>query len=355
MNKTLVLSLSALALLAAGCQGQAPETENDGAEEKPYAVIEAETRTVTLTVKYPATLRGRQDIAVYPRMEGKIVAVHVTEGQRVKAGQRLFTIDPVPFRAALATARANMRAARAKAAAAELTLKSKRELKKRNVVSDFAVAQADIELESARAELDQARAALDNAEHDLSHTEVKSPTAGVVGDLPHKIGALVSSSMSRPLTVVSDNAEMAAHFALNERELAGLLRRHGSREKALEAMPPVRWEMSDGGVHEGPGRVATISGILDEATGTVNARAIFDNASGLLISGAAGNILMPLTLEDAVVIPQSCASELQDRLIVHRIKDGKAEMTRIRVHPLNDGKHYIVTEGLAAGDKIRAN
>lgn len=309
--------------------------------------------STTLTLKYPATLRGRQDIAIYPQIEGKIVKVCVEEGQTVKRGQPLFVINQIGYRAALATAQANIQAANARVDNALLTLKSKQQLKQQKVVSSFTVEQAANALKTARAELAQAHAEKRNAANNLSYTIVRSPSAGVVGTLPYKIGALVSPQMSQPLTSVSDNARMVAFFSLTESQLTRLIRKYGSKVAALKEMPSVKWEMSDGCIYEMKGRVATISGILDAQTGSVSVRAIFNNDKGLLISGAAGNVLMPMSISGAVVIPQTVVSELQDKMIVYRMVNGKPVMTQIKVYPINDGNNYIVTEGLKAGDKIK--
>lgn len=329
-------------------------------EEKDKNIIKEHTEAITVQVqpvmlilKYPATLRGRQDIAIYPQIEGKIVKVCVEEGQNVQRGQPLFVIDQAGYRASLATAQANVQAARAKVDNARLILESKQQLKQQKVVSDFTVAQAANALKTAQAELAQAQAERSNAANNLSYTTVRSPSAGVIGTLPYKIGALVSPTMAQSLTYVSDNARMMAYFSLNEQQLTSLFHQYGSKDKALKNMPAVQWEMSNGHVYEHRGKVATISGILDPQTGSVSVRAVFDNESRMLISGATGNVLIPMTIEHAIVIPQTAVSELQDKMIVYRMVNGQPEMTQIKVHPVNDGKTYIVTEGLKAGDRIR--
>lgn len=298
-------------------------------------------------------MRGEQDIAIYPQIEGKIVKVCVEEGQRVQQGQPLFIIDQAGYRASLATAQANVQAARAKVGDARLRLESKQELKQQNVVSNFTVAQASYALKTAQAELAQAKAERNNAANNLSYTVVRSPSDGVVGTLPFKMGSFVSPTMTQPLTYVSNNARMIAYFSLNEQQLTSLFYQYGSKDKALKNMPEVQWEMSNGHVYEHRGKVATISGILDPQTGSVSVRAAFSNENKLLISGATGNVLLPIKIERAIVIPQTAISELQDKMIVYRMVNGQPKMTQIKVYPINDGKTYIVTEGLKAGDRIK--
>ena len=173
-------------------------------------------------------------------------------------------------------------------------------------------------MKTAQAELAQARAEHDNAANNLSYTVVRSPSAGVIGTLPYKTGSLVSPTMIQPLTYVSDNSRMIAYFSLTEQQYSALLRQYGNKEKTLREMPSVEWEMGDGSRYEHQGRVATISGILDSQTGSVSVRAAFDNPDQLLISGAMGNILLPMTIKNAVVIPQTSVTELQDRMMVYK-------------------------------------
>lgn len=351
MKKNRYWGLVAAVLMLTACQ-EGKKTGTTTSEQKTGTIV-VKAQTATLTLKYPATLRGEQDIAIYPQIEGKIVKVCVEEGQRVRQRQPLFVIDQAGYRASLATAKANVQAARAKVDNARLILESKQQLKQQKVVSDFTVVQAANALKTALAELAQAQAERNNAANNLSYTIVRSPSAGVIGTLPYKIGSLVSSTMTQPLTYVSDNARMIAYFSLNEHQLTSLFYQYGSKDKALKGMPAVQWERSDGHVYEQQGKVATISGILDPQTGSVSVRAVFDNESRMLISGATGNVLLPMKIERAIVIPQTAVSELQDKMIVYRMVNGQPKLTVIKVYPINDGKTYIVTEGLKAGDRIK--
>lgn len=342
--------LLALPLLLAGC-GQKTAKEAETPQKVETMVVT--TQTTTITMRYPATMRGQQDIDIYPQIEGKITRVCVEEGQHVRQGQPLFIINQTGYRAALATAQANVLAARARVDNARLTLRSKQQLRSQKVVAAFTVDQAAIALRSARAELAQAEAEARNAANNLSYTIVRSPSTGVVGTLPLKVGSLVTPTMARPMTTVAQNAMMVAYFSLTEQQLLTLFRQYGGKEEALRRMPAVHWEASDGSVYEQAGRVVTISGILDPQTGSVSVRAAFSNSRGMLLSGAAGNVLMPMTIAHAVVIPQTVVSELQDKKIVYKKVNGTFKMTPITVYPVNDGKVYIVTSGLRAGDIIK--
>ena len=249
-----------------------------------YETMKVSTTDKALTTAYSATIRGRQDIEIYPQVSGTITELCVTEGEKVQKGQTLFIIDQVPYKAALNTAEANVQSARAALATAE---------------NDFLTAQAG---------LAQAEAQEVNARNDLSYTVVKSPSAGVVGTLPYRVGALVSASISQPLTTVSDNSSMYVYFSMTENQLLSLVRQYGTLDSALIQMPAIQLQLNDRSLYEEKGRIESISGVIDRQTGTVSVRAVFPNPDRLLHSGASGNVILPSTYEDCIVIPQEATS-----------------------------------------------
>ena len=160
---------------ATGCK-QAPPAQM----ETEYEVMTVSPADRMISSAYSATIRGRQDIDIYPQVSGTLTKVCVTEGQRVKNGQTLFIIDQVPYEAALQTAVANVESAKASLATAQLTYDSKEELYKENVISSFDLSTAKNSLLAAKAQLAQAKAQEVSARNNLSYTVVKSPADGVV-------------------------------------------------------------------------------------------------------------------------------------------------------------------------------
>ncbi len=347
--RKIIFTLLAVALLASSCKEQRQE-----ASRQAYPVITVQKSAVEVTNDYPATIRGRQDIEIYPQVSGKIVKVAVTEGQRVSRGQTLFVIDQVAYRAALQNAEANVRAARAAAATARQTYVGKRELFEQKVVSEFELNTAHNAMLTAEAQLAQAKAQEVSARNDLSYTVVASPANGVVGTIPYRVGALVSSSSASPLTTVSDNSEMYVYFSMPENSMLALIRKYGSVDKTIKQMPAVQLRLNDGTLYGKKGRVESISGVIDRQTGAVSLRAAFPNTGGLLHSGGSGNVLITEGIGSALTIPQGATYELQDKVFVYRVVDGKAKSTRIEVTPLNEQKKYIVRSGLKPGDVIVA-
>lgn len=328
--------------------GQAPTAMGPGQ----YAVMTVSTTDREIPSNYSATIRGRQDIDIYPQVSGTIFQLCVTEGQRVSNGQTLFIIDQVPYKAALQTAEANVAAAEASVATAQLTYDSKKELYARKVVSLFDLSTAENNLLTAKAQLAQAEAQRVNAANNLSYTVVKSPANGVVGTLPYRVGALVSASIPQPLTTVSDNSEMYVYFSMTENQLLDLTRRYGSIEETLKNMPDVELQLNDGSLYDQTGRIESISGVIDTSTGSVQLRAAFPNKGGLLHSGGSGNIILTTNYKDCIAIPQAATFELQDKVYVYKLVDGKASSAPVQVASISNGTEYIVLSGLVPGDVI---
>ena len=331
----------------ASCK-QAP----DAGVKSSYAVMQIEPTDKELSSSYSATIRGRQDIDIYPQVSGTIEKLCVTEGQKVRRGQLLFIIDQVPYRAALKTATANVEAARAATSTAELTYKSNKELYAQKVVSEFSLKTAENSYLTAKAQLAQAEAQEISARNNLSYTEVKSPSDGVVGALPYRVGALVGANLSYPLTTVSDNSDMYVYFSMTENQLLALTRQYGDMDEALKNMPEVELILNDNSVYQKKGTIESISGVIDRQTGTVVARVVFPNESRLLHSGASGTVIVPTTYKDCIVIPQEATVQLQDKTVVYKVVDGKAVSALSTVAGINDGREYVVLDGLEVGDEI---
>ena len=350
MKQTFVKAAVMACFMAAVSCGQAP-TAMGPAE---YAVMTIATTDREIPINYSATIRGRQDIAIYPQVSGTIFELCVNEGQTVSKGQPLFIIDQVPYKAALQTAEANVAAAKAGVATAQLTYDSKKELFARNVVSQFDLSTANNNLLTAKAQLAQAEAQRVNAANNLSYTVVKAPANGVVGTLPYRVGALVSASIPQPLTTVSDNSDVYVYFSMTENQLLNLTRQYGSIANTLKNMPDVQLVLNDGSVYDRTGRIESISGVIDTSTGSVQLRAVFPNADGLLHSGGAGSVIVPNIHKDCVVVPQVATFELQNKVYVYKVEDGKAASSMIDVEKINNGREYIVKSGLTPGDVIVA-
>ena len=322
-------------------------------EHQEFPVLQIASESVEIMEFYSASIQGRQDIEIYPQVSGTISRLCVQEGQKVRKEEILFIIDQVPYKAALRKATANVHAAQAQVATARMEYDSKKKLFLENVVSDYDLSAAENALAVAEAGLEQAMAEETDARNNLSYTEVKSPSNGVVGTLPYRVGALVSPSIPVPLTTVSDNSQMYVYFSMTENQLRNHIRQYGSLDETIKNMPPIELQLNDGSVYKEKGKIESISGIIDRQTGTVSVRSAFPNENRLLLSGGIGNIIIPHKEDKAIVIPQNATYEIQDKIIAYKVnKDGTVSATELAVEKLNNGNDYIIRSGLTVGDLI---
>ncbi len=345
-----LMVLSSVALAAVSCGGG---NQMGMGGVKSYAVETVEPTSVTLNSSYPASIQGMQDVEIRPRVGGYITKLCVDEGSVVKKGQALFLIDKVQYEAAVRAADASVKMAEAAVATSKLTLNNKQDLYSKNIISEYDLQTAQNNLRTAEAQLAQAKAQLISAQQDLEFTTVTSPSAGVVGTIPYRVGALVSSSSAQPLTTVSDISKMYVYFSMTEKDLLKFVRKGGTVKELLAAMPEVELQLVDGSIYPAKGKVETLSGVIDKTTGAASIRATFPNDKNILRSGGTGNVLLPSQMDSVITIPQKATFELQDKKFVYVLTDSATVSTReIQISPIDNGVEYVVLEGLTPGEKI---
>lgn len=344
-----VVVLSAISVFSS-CSG-----DSTGAQQSaPALAVETiAPGNIELESLYPATIKGKTDIDVRPMISGNIVAVHVDEGAHVQKGQVLFTIDQVPYQAAVDQAQAAVNVASTAVETAQISVNSNRALREKNIISEHAMQISENQLAQAKAQLAQAQAALTNAKKNLSYTQVTAPSSGVVGSIPLRVGSLASPS-GQALTTVSDNSDVYAYFSLTERQILDMT--DGGKvslNQAIASMPAVKLKLANGSIYPVEGKVATVSGVIDASTGASTVRALFDNTNGVLRSGSTGSVVVPEHYTDVIVIPQTATGEIQGSKYVMIVdNDNVLHQQIIEVAPVQDGKHYVVTSGLKPGDRI---
>lgn len=353
MFKNISFGLAAAgALMALGsCGGkqQAP------AQQAPQvAVMTVESGSSDLSSSYPAIIKGKTDIDIRPQVTGFITKVHVDEGDHVRKGQTLFTIDQVQYQAAVDQAQASLNSAIAAVNTAAVTEANKRKLLDKNIISETEWQLAANSLAQAKAAQAQAQAALVNAKKNLAYTTVVSPSDGVVGSIPNREGSLASPSSAQPLTTVSDNSQVYAYFSLNEKDLLNLTNGGTvSIDQSIGSMPAVKLQLADGTMYPIEGKVSTVSGVISNTTGAASVRALFDNPSRMLRSGNTGNVVIPQHNDNVIVIPQKASFEIQGLRYVYVLNDSNITSTRpVQVLDISNGKDFVVLEGLQPGERI---
>ena len=353
-QKSSILYRLGLLLMASLFVASCGEKKKEAGEKVHYKTMVVGIGDVTLNQQYSARLTGRQIVEVRPQVSGNIMRICINEGDSVRQGQTLFVIDQVPYKAALEVAVSARRSAEAKLSTAKMNYESERLLKQGDVVSDFSVETSRNICLEAEAALAQARAQETNARNSLSYTMVKSPVNGVASMIPWHVGALVSSSISEPLVTVVDDHEVFAYFSMTENQTLDLIEQYGSVAEFIRQAPSVSLLLSNGKAYGQEGRIDAMSGTVDEQTGAVTLRATFPNPSRLLHNGGMATVVVPTHRSSCIVVPQSATYELQNRSFVYKVVDGRTKATAVELFRLNNGREYIVEQGLAAGDTIVA-
>ena len=349
-QKKILLAVAASVLLVSCGGGGGRPTFGDNE----YPVASVGTSSADMQSRYPATINGIQDVEIRPKVSGFLTQINVKEGQTVSAGQVMFVIDNETYQAAVRQAQAAVNTAQSQVNTAKLTFENTKQLHQNRVVGDYELQTAENTYTSAQAQLAQAKAVLANAKETLSFCYVKSPAKGVVGTLPFKKGALVSAS--NVLTHVADISQMEVYFSMTEKDMLALSKAEGGLRGAVDALPAVKLVLADGTEYGLEGKVVTASGVIDQATGSVQLKAHFPNPDHLLKSGGSGSIVIPRKADEAIVIPQSVVMEVQNKKFIYLLKDSnRVAYTEIKVDPQDDGNNYIVTEGLKPGDRYVTN
>ena len=357
MNKQSFLSILAVAVIIASCGNKNDKSAQAGGapQVKEYKTLVLETKSATLNADYPASIQGQQNIEIRPRVEGYIDKIFVDEGAVVKTGQPLFKISAPEYEQQVRTATASIKSAQADLSSAKLAVNKVKPLVEKGIISKYDLESAQYTYESALAALAQANAALVNAKTNLGYTTVTSPVNGVVGSIPFRLGSLVSSNTTEPLTTVSSIGNVFAYFAMNEKAFLNFTKSGSGTSLAekIKQLPAVSLLLSDGSTYPEKGRIETVNGLINTETGSVNIRARFPNSKGIIRSGSSTTVRIPNEVKDAILVPQSATFELQDKIFAVTVgKDGKTKNVNITVLENTAGNYYVVTSGLKAGDQI---
>jgi membrane fusion protein (multidrug efflux system) len=315
-------------------------------------------RSATIYNDFPATIEGIEIVQLRPMVDGYLQKIYAPEGSNVTKGQLLFKIENPMYDQAVITAKAGVQSAQANVDAAKMGVEKVRPLVEKDIVSKYELDGAQYTLQAQQAALDQANATLRNAETNVGYTTLRSPITGVMGSIPYKIGDLISSTTSSPLTSLARIDQVYAYFALSEKQLLNLSSRvpGATLQDKLDHLPQVLLVLADGTAYPQKGKLETASGFISTGTGTVSLKAQFANPTGLIRSGASTVVRIPRTIDTALLVPQSATYELQDKRFVYLlIADNKVISMPITSTATNDGKYLVVSAGLKRGDRILLN
>lgn len=343
MRKIIYFSLLISAAVFTSCsdskKGQ-PAQQAQGPQ--PFPVIDVPTRTVTGYTSYPTSIEGVVNSEVRAKVSGYVTDVLVDAGEKVKKGQLLFKLETESLSGDAEAAKANVNAAR-------VEVEKLKPLVEKDIISE-------VQLETAKAQLSQAEANYNSIAASIGYANIKSPVDGYVGDINFRNGALVSPGDPTPLTTVSQTDEVYAFFSMNEKDFLSFMSNteaNGMEEK-IKNLPEINLILANGNEYEKKGTIETISGEINQQTGTVTFRAKFDNRQGLLRNGSSGTVKIPNVYEDALIVPTLSTFEQQGKTFVYKVKaDSSLVASSLNIIAEID-KVYVVNAGIEKGTTILA-
>ncbi|MBQ7690214.1 MAG: efflux RND transporter periplasmic adaptor subunit [Muribaculaceae bacterium] len=339
-------------------------------KEKPssFETMTVKKTDIELPYKFSARMKGQNDVTVTPQISGQLMKICVTEGQQVKRGQTLFVIDSrnaqhevQAAQANLQAAQANLQAAIAQSNTAKLEYESNKNLYDKKIVSNYTLEsslnnykQAQAAVSQARASVAQAQTAVSTAKVNLSYCTITASVPGIIGEIPVRTGDQVSPATQ--LTLLSGNTTMYAEFSVNEAMVEAMVQEDMNAadvKKLIATLPEATFVMKNGTEYPHKGRVVSLTGVVNAATGSLTSKVSFPNPEGHLYSGIQGTIVMPFAEKEVIVIPQNAVVRLQDKSLVYKVKaDSTVTAVDVTTQDTGNGKDYIVTSGLNVGDRI---
>lgn len=329
MNKfsILIVTLSFPLLFSCNHQEEAQEVESTFVITSPLQV------DTTLYKEYVGQIRSANHIELRSQERGYLESIYVDEGQLVKKGQLMFKLMPAIYQA-------EVEKAQAEANFAEIEYKNTKSLADKNIVSAN-------ELALAKAKLDQAKAALTLAQVHLGFTEIRAPFSGVMDRFYTRLGSLVDEG--ELLTNLSDNSRMWVYFNVTEDEYLDYVKKATTKNAKKVLLRLANQELFDQ-----QGMMETIEADFNNETGNIAFRAAFPNPKGILRHGETGNVLMPVELKNAIIIPQKASYDVLDKKYVY-VVDKEGVLTARQITIAQELPHlYVVSSGLSATDQILA-
>jgi membrane fusion protein (multidrug efflux system) len=326
MNRTKFLFVMvAFSIIGTACSSKTETKKETGK----YTATTPLIIDTSYTKEYVAEIQSAQNIEIRAKVKGFIESINVDEGQRVKAGQVLFTIRPKEYEAELIKAKAEVKKS-------EVDAQNAKTLSDKNIISKSELALALAKLEQAKA--DESLAALY-----VSYTKVIAPFEGIIDRLKFKQGSLIDEGTL--LTTLSNNKNMYAYFNVSENEYLDY-----KSKNSKEKNNTVSLLLANGLTHKYKGKIETIQGEFDKNTGSIAFRAIFPNPDALLKHGETGRVQMNVELKHALIIPQKATFELQDKMYVYVVdKNNTIKSRNIKIKQrLNN--LFVIESGLLEND-----
>jgi RND family efflux transporter MFP subunit len=350
----------ALGLVLAGCDGEAPRAAPASPPPPQVSVARPVAKKVTEQDEYVGRFVAVDSVEIRARVSGYLSEIHFTDGQFVKEGELLFTLDRRPFQADLAQARANLAQTKANLAYAVTDLARGKDLVGRNVISQQTFDQRTQAKAVAEANVAAQEAAVKQAELNLEFTELRAPVSGRIGDRRVSVGNLVMGNLTGTTTLlatIQSTDPIRFEFTADEAAYLRYVRLTGNRLDVNNAgKVPVKLKLLDEQIFSHQGRMDFVDNAIDNSSGTIRARALFPNPNGTFTPGMFGRIQVAAgPPAEALLVPDAAIGTEQVRKFVLVVDDQDvAQAKYVTLGPVIDGLR-VVTSGLLADDRVIVN
>lgn len=324
-------------------------------------VISPQVGPVTVYLEMPGRTVSFARAEVRARVKGFLKETKFRAGSAVKTGDPLFSIEPEQFQAALDTAIGQEAKAVADLGIATTNFEKRKQVANSGAVSQIDVAAAEAEMKAAKAAVDIARASVRNAERDLSYTAITAPMDGRVSKAEVDVGNLVGADGATLLTTIVQDHPIYVTFEVNERDILKELPKRRLLDENGATAPdkiPVRLTLSDGSVYPVEGHLDFLDNAVDPNTGTIRARAIFDNPDGALASGLFVRVGIPLpryAAADATAIrvpAEVVQRDLGGSFVLVAGEGGVVQRRPVEPSGYRLGNDQVLASGLTAADQL---
>ena len=348
-NNPLTWVCAIVVVALASCNIDVPEIT-----ESSFETMTVKKTDIELPIRFSAKMKGQNDVTVTPQVSGQLMQICVTEGQQVKKGQTLFIIDSRNAQLELEAAQANLQAALAQENSAKLEYESNKNLFEKKIVSSYMLNNSENSYKQAQAAVAQARASVNRAKVNLGFCTITASVPGVIGEIPVRVGDQVGPTTK--LTMLSGNTAMYAEISLPEAIIEEMVKegmKASEVDKHLAKLPPATFVMKNGTEYPHEGRIVSVTGVVNDATGSLTGKISFPNPEGHLYSGIQGTVVMKFAEKGMIIVPQFAVVRLQDKSLVYKVQaDSTATAVDVMTEDTGNGKDFIITSGLNEGDQI---
>ncbi|MFN9324540.1 MAG: efflux RND transporter periplasmic adaptor subunit [Flavobacteriales bacterium] len=318
------------------------------------SVITAAQRSVPIYTEFVGQTYGQEDIQIIPRVEGWVTGIHFKEGDAVKAGQLLYTIDDLPTRSKVDGAAGEVARAETMVANKKADLDRVKPLAAMNALSKRDLDAAQAAYDASLAELRVARSKLETASIEQGYTRITSPIDGVIGISKVLVGDYVGKGqLGGAINTVSSLGDMRVRFPVSETDMLRFRENARNDTSLKQSRQAIQLLLSDGSLYPQRGRLDLADRSVDPTTGSILLQAVFPNEARLLRPGQSVKVrILTGQVNDAVLVPQRAVNQLQNLYSVFLLNDSnKVVMTPVKVGQ-RVGANWVIAEGLRPGQRV---